>query len=68
MDDADRAQMEMERAEARYQAIRDARPVQESRTECVDCGQEIHAKRRLAARGCTRCAECQDDHEREVRR
>lgn len=27
---------------------------------CVECGDEIPQKRRVAIKGCTRCADCQD--------
>lgn len=30
-----------------------------SRTECIDCGEPIPEKRRLAVAGCQRCVECE---------
>lgn len=35
-----------------------------SLAECIDCGGEIPLKRRLAAIGCRRCIECQNQHEK----
>lgn len=31
---------------------------------CEDCDEEIPTARRAALPGCTRCASCQEDHER----
>lgn len=42
-------------------------PKGESARECEECGEDIPAARRLAARGCTRCLSCQERHERIVR-
>ncbi|WP_448875240.1 TraR/DksA C4-type zinc finger protein [Desulfobulbus propionicus] len=36
----------------------------EGLTHCVDCGEEIPEKRRLAVPNCCRCLECQEEHER----
>lgn len=36
--------------------------------ECASCGGEIPEARRLAVRGCCRCAECQGLEERRTRR
>ena len=39
----------------------------ESATECEDCGEPIPETRRRAVPGCTRCIECQTDHDRITR-
>ena len=31
--------------------------------ECADCGDTIPEARRLAVPGCTRCRECQEEHD-----
>lgn len=63
MDIFDRAQ-ELE-AFQRETAIAAATPHDqgESLAECEDCGDEIPAARREAAKGCTRCVDCQQHHE-----
>lgn len=67
MDAADRAQEQLERAEAEHARRRtDGRAV--SLDRCVDCCEEIPQARRDAVPGCTRCAGCARDHEREVGR
>ena len=35
--------------------------VRDSLTECLDCGDPIPEARRLAAKGCERCIDCQWD-------
>ncbi|KQC03137.1 MAG: hypothetical protein APR55_07065 [Methanolinea sp. SDB] len=37
-----------------------------SRSECIDCGEEIPEDRRLAAPGCERCVRCQAIFERKI--
>lgn len=64
MDDADRAQIEIERAEARYAQARTPRAHGPSRIWCVECGTSIEEARRVAVPGCCRCAECARDFER----
>lgn len=65
MDDADRAQQQIERAEALYLRRRTIRhPV--SRAVCIDCADVIPPARRDAVPGCVRCAFC--EHLQEVRR
>lgn len=67
MDAADRAQIQIEREEAQRRRVTDDRPAV-SAERCRDCCEEIPAARRAAVPGCTRCAGCDQDHEREVRR
>ena len=63
MDEADDAQ----KAEALFlrEALGNFGPIENqgcvSLTHCLDCGEEIPAKRRLAVPGCLRCHECQVD-------
>jgi len=45
-------------------AIRDE-PTRPSAETCADCGDEIPENRRLAEIGCTRCVDCQEQHEYE---
>lgn len=65
MDIFDRAQ-EAD-AEFRRQALERQRKAGamrgESLKECIDCGEEIPATRRLASPGCLRCLDCQQVHE-----
>lgn len=67
MDIFDRAQ-ELE-AFQRDTAITAALPHAQgvSLVECEDCGEEIPAARRTAAKGCTRCLDCQQRHEQRQR-
>ncbi|MFT2186345.1 TraR/DksA C4-type zinc finger protein [Pseudomonas putida] len=44
-------------------AARVETPVRESRLDCIDCDDPIPELRRVAARGCVRCGECQTLHE-----
>lgn len=39
----------------------------ESETHCRECGDEIPEARRLAAPGCTRCRDCQQERENSQR-
>ncbi|WP_199508605.1 MULTISPECIES: TraR/DksA C4-type zinc finger protein [unclassified Psychrobacter] len=43
------------------------RPVANSATECIDCGDPIGAARKAAAPYATRCAECQGFYDKESR-
>lgn len=36
-----------------------AKPGRESAMHCEDCGEDIPEERRVAVKGCTRCAGCQ---------
>lgn len=40
-----------------------AKSSRESRQTCVDCGEEIPARRRKAMAGCQRCVDCQTEFE-----
>lgn len=44
-----------------------ATPRGEAASECEDCEAPIPVKRREAAPGCTRCLDCQERHERQLR-
>lgn len=70
MDDADRAQVQMEREEARREAQRfRQQALAPTGTEaCCDCGEIIPRARRLAVPNTTRCTDCAREHEREIRR
>ena len=37
-------------------------------SHCKDCGEPIPDARQRAVKGCTRCIDCQEDHEREQAR
>ena len=39
-----------------------------SRTHCIDCGEKIPDGRRIAAPGCIRCLDCEEELERAQRR
>ena len=65
-DAADRAQEQLERAQAAFEQQRPAPAV--SAMICADCGEAIEEARRAAVPGCSRCACCQVEYEREVRR
>jgi len=68
-DDGDRAKAISARHVANMLADRAAnRPTGESSTHCEECGSPIPEKRRIAAKGCTRCAECQAETEELERR
>lgn len=41
------------------------RPGWESLTHCIECGEDIPEKRRLAIEGCQRCLNCQEDNDKE---
>ncbi|WKY31092.1 TraR/DksA C4-type zinc finger protein [Pseudomonas donghuensis] len=41
-------------------AAHKAVPLKASLKDCIDCDDPISEARRLAATGCTRCAECQE--------
>lgn len=44
-------------------AARAGASVRESRVDCIDCDDPIPESRRVAARGCVRCGDCQTLHE-----
>ncbi|PJY97951.1 conjugal transfer protein TraR [Pseudomonas donghuensis] len=52
----DRAQWHLDMALAAHKAV----PLKASLKDCIDCDDPISEARRLAATGCTRCAECQE--------
>ena len=60
-----RLEIEQKAIEARLKAAREAAVSRDAATECEDCGEEIPQARREAMPGCTRCAECQQMHERQ---
>lgn len=64
-DDADRAGVVLERAEARYwQARRAARAhVARRSDDCRDCGEPIEPRRLTAEPTAIRCTACQTQHE-----
>jgi len=69
MDEADRARITSDRHLAEAMAgIKKNMPTGESHTHCADCGEPIPQARRMAAKGCARCAECQAEHEQLERR
>lgn len=68
MDIADKAQIEQERAMARFERSRAATPAAEPRVDCVSCGFEIPKNRREAIPGVQTCVECQVLIERGVMR
>jgi RNA polymerase-binding transcription factor DksA len=41
------------------------RPGWKSLTHCIECGEDIPEKRRLAIEGCQRCLNCQADNDKE---
>ncbi len=62
----DRAQdLEAWQRETAITEARSRAPHGASRTHCEDCGDEISPERRHASPGCTRCLDCQQDHELE---
>lgn len=66
MDDADRAGIEQARLENAFLAKRTTlTPSQPSATDCIDCGDEIPAKRREYVPGVQRCINCQTLKERQ---
>ncbi|MCU0889077.1 MAG: TraR/DksA C4-type zinc finger protein [Rubritepida sp.] len=67
MDDADRAEIEIERElERRLAARRLERPrtLGEGPRWCAECGEAIPEVRRLTLPGVTLCVDCQARHER----
>lgn len=64
MDDADRAQQQMDRAMARFENRQQARP-SPARLEpaCTDCGDWIEPARLKVFPYAVRCAECQGFYE-----
>lgn len=62
-DNADRAQENDERAMQRFQKRAKAPPSFRSRTECLDCGDDIDAARLKIFPFALRCAECQSYYE-----
>jgi len=69
MDEGDRGRIASEWHLAESMArLKINRPAGESSTHCEECGAPIPEKRRIAAKGCTRCAECQAEKEESERR
>ena len=68
MDIADRAQLEQDRAMARFEQARAAAAEVESATDCASCGYEIPEARRKGVPGVQTCIECQTLIERGVLR
>lgn len=68
MDICDRAQIQIERAEAALLARRrrEENPGP-GRARCIDCDQKIPVPRRAALPGVVRCVECADLYERRLR-
>lgn len=65
MDDADRAELEQERAMERALAERAmGRPIGVSALFCVDCGEPIPLARRQAVPGVMCCVPCQQARDR----
>ena len=63
----DRAQeREMEDREAAIAHAREHAPHGISRMFCQDCDEPIPPARREASPGCTRCLDCQQEHELEL--
>ena len=68
MDDADRAQIEIERAEAAALARRlTPPPARLSFERCIDCDATIPQDRRDAIPGVRRCVDCEELHELRLR-
>ena len=59
----ERDQQHRDAALAHYQASR-PKSQGESRTDCAVCDEPIPEARRIAAKGCTLCRDCQEDAER----
>lgn len=64
IDDSQKAER-LYREEALGNRKRVGRPGWTSLTHCIDCGEEIPEKRRLAIEGCQRCRDCQEDYDKE---
>jgi phage/conjugal plasmid C-4 type zinc finger TraR family protein len=65
IDDADRAAVIVQDADARALALRQARAVRPaSSSVCMVCGAPIPAERRAAITGCCTCVDCQHELER----
>lgn len=67
MDEADKAQQEVDRQLAttitNREAVRDIKLAQPSADNCSDCGVDIPAERKLAVPGCQRCISCKEKFE-----
>ena len=64
VDDAQKAErLYLQEALANCRQV--GRPGFESMIRCIDCGEEIPEKRRLAIEGCQRCMVCQSDYDKE---
>lgn len=60
----DRAtELELRQREHALAAHAARRPTQASLSHCRDCGEDIPLARQLAARGCTRCIDCETRYE-----
>ncbi len=66
MDEADIAQRNQEQFDrlALQRQLNAIPPQGDSAKECEDCGEAIPEPRRMAAKGCTRCMQCQSVYER----
>ena len=69
MDQVDLAEMliteNLERAIAAARGITiNTRTNRPAKNKCIDCNQVIPARRRKLIRGCIRCVECEEDHEK----
>lgn len=58
-DDADNAQQQAELLAETIARFATPKFIGESLTECDECGNDIPEARRIAAKGCTLCIECQ---------
>jgi phage/conjugal plasmid C-4 type zinc finger TraR family protein len=69
-DEADQAQVLNEDFQAYVleQNKNNREPGNYSGIDCIDCGDEIPEKRRIAQPGCRRCIDCQNDFESDHRR
>ncbi|WP_375591731.1 TraR/DksA C4-type zinc finger protein [Chitiniphilus eburneus] len=57
------AELELAERAAGVAAARAALPQGPGTPECQECGADIPAARRAAMPGCTRCVQCQNQHE-----
>lgn len=64
VDDSQKAEA-LFRQEAMDNRRQVGRPGWKSLPCCIDCGEEIPEKRRLAIEGCQRCRTCQEDYDKE---
>jgi phage/conjugal plasmid C-4 type zinc finger TraR family protein len=64
VDDSQKAER-LYRQEALDKRTPVGRPGRESLKICIDCGEAIPEKRRVAIAGCERCCECQEEFYKE---